>query len=533
MMEAKMEEQKNIHPHRKRPVNLFFLGIGITMLLFSSCEDLLDVSSHDFVEEKDAFIDNFSARSAVLGVYALLQDAAEQYVILGELQGELITVTKNADQDLIQVNEHNTDIYNRYASPENFFRVIVNCNNVISKIHLVQESDKSVTDQEMNGYIAELTLVRAWCYFAMVKIYGSIPYFEEPVGDYTSNEGSNPDMRTLQTEDFVLDTLLKQLVAIDTFNLNIDEPSPYFSIRAKRSMDWALQGEIHLWRNNYVSAKKALFKVIDLIASQGWAGVYRMPWVTNLTYNNVNWKNFYRCDYGSGDFETNAIFVIPFSKANNQQHNLQRIFGMGEGGEYLLKPTGYILNLFQSQKIVNWELQTGQASGTPGDLNRGRGVSYDSIDGMPVVTKYALFKEPFDDDAGIIIYSSGDFHLSACEAVCRLGQGVNAIEHLNQGKLYNSPYGMGIRARVNLQNISAKNPGDINEVENLILDERAMEEAFEGHRWFDLVRTARHKNNPAFLADRIAAKFSDPVKKEEVRSRLMNEDNWFIPLIIK
>jgi starch-binding outer membrane protein, SusD/RagB family len=497
--------------------------------MICSCNDLLDVSSHDFVEEQDAFIDNYSARSSVLGVYALLQDVAEQYVILGELQGDLVTVTKNADQDLIQVNEHTVDANNRYADPSGFFKVIVNCNNVIHKIHRAQEMDKSLTNQEMNGYVAEMILVRAWCYFTMVKIYGSVPYFEEPVEEYSEAGIAGVAL----PEDDVLDTLLGQLIAIDTFNLNIDEPSPYFSIRAKRSMNWALQGEIHLWRNNYVSAKKAYFKVIDLISSQGWVGVYRMPWVTTLAYNNVNWKNFYRGDYGAGDFEEHAIFVIPFAKAYGQQSNLQRVFGYGEGGDYLLKPTDYIMNLYQEQKIVNWELQTGHVSGTPGDLNRGLGVSYDSIDGQPVVTKYSLFREPFDDDASVMIYSSGDYHLGACESVCRLGQGVNAIEHLNQGKLYNSPYGIGIRARVNLQNAAAKNPGDLNEVENIILNERAMEEAFEGHRWFDLVRAARHKQDPAFLADKIASKFTDPVKREEVRSRLMDEQNWFIPLIMK
>jgi hypothetical protein len=330
-----------------------------------------------------------------------------------------------------------------------------------------------------------------------------------------------------------LDTLLKQLGAIDTFNLNINETSPYFSVRAKRSTNWAMQGEIQLWRNNYKLAKIAYYKVIDLISSQGWAGVYRMPWLTTLEYNNVNWKDFYRCDYGAGEFESYAIFVIPFSKTYNQQNNLQRMFSYGEDGSYLLKPTDYIMNLFQAQKIVNWELQTGHASGTQGDLNRGLGVSYDSISGLPVVTKYSLFKEPFDDDAGIIIYSAADYHLGCCETICRLGQGVNAIEHLNQGKLYNSPYGIGIRARANLQNIKATNPGDINEVENLILNERAMELAFEGHRWFDLVRVARHKNNEAFLADKIASKFSDPIIREEVRTRLMDQNNWVLPLILK
>jgi hypothetical protein len=518
---------------KKRCRSVFHLLICILVMFMFACDDILNVSSHDFVEEKDAFIDDFSARSSVLGVYALLQKVAEQYVILGELQGELITVTQNADQDLIQVNEHNVDINNRYADPTNFFKVIVNCNEVMSKIHRVMELDNSVTKQEMAGYLAELILIRSWCYFAMVKIYGSVPYFEEPVDNYYESLKDRPDLSTLQTDDYVMDTLLKQLVAIDTFNLNIDEASPYFSIRAKRSMNWTLQGEIQLWRNNYTAAKKACFKVIDLISTQGWAGVYRMPWINTLAYNNVNWKDFYRFDYGAGEFESNAIFVVPFSKTYNQQHNLQRVFGIGEDGSYLLRPTDFIINLFQAQKIVNWELQTGHVSGTPGDLNRGLGVSYDSIDGLPVVTKYALFRVPFDDDAGIMIYSSAGLHLDGCEAVCRLGQAVNAIEHLNQGKLYNSPWGIGIRARVNLQNVTPVHTGNINEVEDLILNERAMELAFEGHRWFDLVRVARHKNDPAFLADKVASKFTDPVKREEVRNRLLDQNNWYLPLILK
>lgn len=507
--------------------------IALLVLFCIACEDILNVDSGDFVKDENAFIDDFSARSAVFGVYALLQDVAEQYVVLGELQGDLVTVTQLADQDLIQVNEHKADIYNRYADPSNFYKVIVNCNEVMSKIKRVRESDASVTELELNGYLAELTLIRAWCYFTLIKIYKDVPYFEESVGDYYKNLNEIPGFGTPVPESYILDTLLKQLAAVDTFNLNINEASPYFSVRAKSSMNWALQGEIHLWRNNYQLARKSYFRVIDLITSEGWEGVYRMPWVTTLSYNNVNWKNFYRCDYNSGDFESNAPFVIPFSKKYNQQHSLQRLFSFGEGGLYMLRPTDYIINLFHQQRIVNWELQTGHISGTPGDLNRGLGVSYDSIQGMPVVTKYNLFKEPFDDDAGIIIYSAGEYHLSGCEALCRLGQAVNALEHLNQGKSYNSPWGMGIRARVNLQNIVPAVAGNIDEAENLILNERAMELAFEGHRWFDLVRVARHKNNPAFLADKVAAKFNDPVKREEVRARLMDENNWYLPLVLE
>jgi hypothetical protein len=515
----------------KSVLKLFLVSSLFTALL--SCEMIFDPSSKDFLEEEQAFTDNFSARSAVLGTYALMQNVAEQVVILGELQGDLLTVTENAGEDLIQINEHQVDGNNPYADPTNFFRIINNCNEVMSKISHVKETDNSVSQQELNGYLAELTIIRAWTYFTMIKIYGKVPYFEESLNELNTDSTFNDKLYTLQTEDFVIDTLISQLSTIDTFNLNIEEPSPFFSLRAKRATIWSLQGEMHLWRNSYTLARKAYLKVINLITAQGWNGVYRLPWVNTTVYYATSWKNMFRFDLGAYDFESQSIFIIPFSKNYNQQHNLQRMFAYGEGGDYLLRPTDFAIQNFQAQKIVKWEDQPDHVPGTPGDLNRGKGVSYDSIDGRPVVIKYSLFKEPFDDDAGVFLYRDGSYHLGCCEAVCRMNQASNALEHLNQGKLYNSAWGTGIRSRVNLTSVSVLDPKNVDAVENLILNERALEQAFEGNRWFDLIRAARHKNNPAFLAEMVAAKFKDPAKQEQVRSRLLNEENWFIPLILK
>jgi hypothetical protein len=514
----------------KRPSILAVFLMSLSALVVISCERILDVPPEDVLEEKNAFLDDFSARSSVLGIYSLLQDVAEQLVILGELQGDLITVTDNADQDLIQVNEHNVDINNRYADPSNFFKIIVNCNEVIHKIHRVMETDIKITQRDLNSYLAEVILLRAWCYFKMVQIYGEIPYFEEPLSDYETSLTLTDKLHTLQTEDYVLDTILGQIVAIDTFDLNMDEESPYFALRMNKFINWSLQGEIYLWRNDYSFARRVYSNVTNIIAAEGWSGTYRLPWVNTYSFNYGNWKDMFRFDFGSGTFEAQSIFVIPFSKFYNQQHGLQRMFGYGEGGDYLFRPTEYIINRYQAQKIIKWEVQTEHVPGTPGDLNRGKGVSYDSIDGYPVVTKYALFKDPFDDDAGVFIYRAGEYHLGTCEAYCRTGQAANAMEHLNQGLLYSSAWGMGIRSRANVQIIAADDPRDTDEVENIILAERALELAFEGHRWFDLVRFARHKESPDFLADMVAEKFSDPVKKEQIRAKLMDEKNWFLPL---
>lgn len=63
-------------------------------------------------------------------------------------------------------------------------------------------------------------------------------------------------------------------------------------------------------------------------------------------------------------------------------------------------------------------------------------------------------------------------------------------------------------------------------VEDCIVDEMAAETSFEGNRFFDLLRVARHRNNyPAYMADKVSARFSN---KEEMKAVLMNPDKWYL-----
>ena len=68
-------------------------------------------------------------------------------------------------------------------------------------------------------------------------------------------------------------------------------------------------------------------------------------------------------------------------------------------------------------------------------------------------------------------------------------------------------------------------------LEDKLLEEAAMELAFEGSRWSDLVRIARRRNDPSFLANKIYEKLQKAgnAKAGEVQSKLMNPDNWFLP----
>lgn len=69
------------------------------------------------------------------------------------------------------------------------------------------------------------------------------------------------------------------------------------------------------------------------------------------------------------------------------------------------------------------------------------------------------------------------------------------------------------------------------QVEDLIMDEEALEFSFEGHRYYDLMRVALRRNDPSYLANRIyARRGADRVNEVRalIRKDLNVEANWYL-----
>ena len=65
-------------------------------------------------------------------------------------------------------------------------------------------------------------------------------------------------------------------------------------------------------------------------------------------------------------------------------------------------------------------------------------------------------------------------------------------------------------------------------VEDLLVDEMAAETAFEGNRFFDLLRVARHRNEfPAYMAERVSRRFGKEGQASK-KAELLNPDKWFL-----
>lgn len=186
----------------------------------------------------------------------------------------------------------------------------------------------------------------------------------------------------------------------------------------------------------------------------------------------------------------------------------------------------------------------------------------DNVD--TVLFKYSIGKSNYDQDPNFIIFRAAAIHYYVADIlVWRVYLDNDGIERqqvnqsllfINDGWYNQNNKQLGIRGRVGfadgdealyVRNIVYQHDPDNNEVigfrrlnslrdkqlylEEIILDEHAREMAFEGERFYELMRIAKRRGDPAFLADRVAAKFSGP-KKEMIRQKLMDEGNWYLPL---
>ena len=75
--------------------------------------------------------------------------------------------------------------------------------------------------------------------------------------------------------------------------------------------------------------------------------------------------------------------------------------------------------------------------------------------------------------------------------------------------------------------LKVKVPVDFTQTDDMIITEMALEGAFEGYRFNDLMRVALRRNDPAYLADPVSQRNA---ASAGLRQKLMDPKNWYLPL---
>jgi hypothetical protein len=502
--------------------------------LCSSCsDDFFDATTDDRISPDQHYNTKTDADISQLGCYALLANVAEGMVLVDGLQSDQLDVTANADNDMIAINRHEVMGSTSYLDPSDFYKIVMNVNEVLPNLEKILGKDRDFDSVAFRAAQGSLVTLRSWSYYTLFKLYGNVSIMPT---DVHSLDISKPLITFGPSQKAeLIDALVAELIPFyDTLDIN------------RYPIDlYALIGEMYLDKGDYPEAVKYLKISLDgpHYDKTGLKGEYMM---LTTKSDKEDWakifveplNNQFIEENEGVDYNLTARTFVPYSIEAGHKNNIEE--WMHINFNYMVKPTSAVVDSFNTQR---------PSAGTAiGDLYRGNKVSFNtSATGEVYVNKYSLPTQ-YLNSADVIIYRDADLQLMLAEALNRDGKTDVALVLLNAGVKNATPRpggfiaamwknNLGVRGRVILKpNVvpAAIVSGDptlyVEFVEDLIMNERALELAFEGHRWDDLVRVANRRGNPAYLADKVASKFNDPSVADAVKQKLMNPANWYLPL---
>jgi len=561
------------------------LWMSVLLLSLSSCEEYLDVDPQDKVAEEQMYRNVYDADAAVIGIYGKFMGLAKKYVILNEMRADLMTTTNNSDPYLKELSEQNVSAENPYVNPKDFYLVIQNCNDALKNFDIMV-AEKKFTQSQYEQRYADVACIRSWIYLQLGIQYGTVPYITEPLANIDDVKNISKFPRLSFNE--LIDELVRFTEALKYKKIYEAGSSLLVSVDGYNTEKFfinkeCLLGDLQLWKGNYTEAASHYKNVMETGTPRNDVDMYRVKFAEVTTNNDlaVGYLRYYEQDattlvdnntqgwrsiFGRDRdvlWNTEWVWSLPFDSDFAPKNPFIEIFSK-TSGKYLAKPSQRAIDLWQSNT---------QSNGFPYDA-RGQKFTYKMVGGEPVIMKYIYKYEAaanaFKTDGDWFLYRAAKLHLRYAEAANRDNQHKIADAILNFGIKdaytpagYNTttgdatdimqtkeafPYdfdarqgdfptfratwhrGAGIRGRARLQRVPIV--GDILiSIENNIIDEAALELAYEGNRWEDLVRISLRRNDPSFLADKVYEKLSKEGngKATEVRTKLMNVNNWYLP----
>lgn len=539
--------------HINRKVARFFSAALLASSL-TACDDFLNILPLNDIVLENYWTEEADVTSVVYSCYSQLcsGDCLKRMLVWGELRSDNLVAGGGAPIDITRIADENLLETNGYAKWDAFYQCINRCNTVIHYAPSVQQIDPNYTESELRANIAEVTALRALCYFYLIRTFRDVPYVTEPSID----DGQNYQVPPSSFEE-VLANLIADLEAVKDDAVRSYIEPVYCSTtvdnvnRITRNAIYAMLADMYLWQGEYqkcidycdmiIKAKQDEYEEILLEESSPdieWYGVF--PLISEAPRNVANVGTAYTQIFGKGNsFE--SLFELNFLRGAKERENLllKDFFGNcstnGVAGGQLETPSYLNAQITQGTNNNYFEKTDGRVLENIALNGTGiRKYVYESLEfrnnnGEPVSTDRMVTRK--NNTCNWIVYRLTDVMLMKAEAEVQLA----GIDAGNQKRHFLSAWDCVIAVwkrannkRTGPDTLKYAEYGDSKlNMENLVLDERQRELMFEGKRWYDLVRLSRREGSNTRMVDKVIGKFEQ--NTVALRIRLASPDALYYP----
>lgn len=473
------------------------LAIFILFVSASSCDDYLDLRPQDGIVRDEFWKTKEDIQAAVIGIYSSLLTSPpgvndltmSQYLFMhGELRGGMVVEGLNVTEDQRDILETNVLPSNGLTDWAVFYRTINYCNTVIDLAPAVKDEDPTLTQVQLNHFLSEALAIRAYLYFTLARTFKDVPLKLTA----TLSDKDNFQLPTSpQAEVFaqvIKDLQLAEEYAVEDYGNNASNKG-----RITKYTVNAMQADVYLWQEKYQEAFNAAKKVID-------SNKFKL-----VETNSAS--TFFSTIFARGN-STESIFEFQYTTVNIGP--FYSIFSLRPQFKAYALMMDDVYGYDANDPINRRDFRGNYASliGATGEIYKFTGLNNDD-------------RKEFSDTHWFV-YRYADVLLMQAEAMARLGQGKDAIAIITA---------LRANRKALVETEMSPGEGDVNAIIDYVLAERAREFAFEGKRWYDILRIARANNYERLQLLIDLAIASAPVDKQQsIIAKLKDPNSHYLPI---
>lgn len=493
---------------------ILYITWAMLGVVLAGCSDWLEIESTTEQSTEDYWQTKEDVEAVVAGGYYYMSTSTVNTLIdWGELRGG--SIYYNLIDNRYMLASFQMVATSSACKWESFYNVINMANSVLEYGPGIQDLDQTYTDEALNAHLAEAYFMRAWAYFVLVRNFKEVPLVTAAYVD----DSHSFDLPKSSEEEIIAQIKQDIQTALPGARTSFDGAIWQNKGRATRWALYALMADVCLWNEEYKKAEDYCDSLLN--ASASGAPLYPVfmtnpaQWITIFSEGNSN-ESVFECNYdynftGSSGGSPSRFFKVDVS-----------------AGNYLYAPA--MLARLKAETLTVEEGVEASVRSWFGAFVGDADVLEDITEGY--VWKYLSngyrTKENIraNNDGNWILYRMAEIKLIKAEALIMQGS-----DRWNEALVLMND----VRRRASLPELEVE-IADMDEESMLllVLNEKDMELAGEGKRWYDLMRFGKcgnYKYKDSFIE--LIVENNNMASDTWIRSVLKNDNAWYLPIYSK